>query len=302
LKEIGDRTTVFEFGGLRDRQRDYIDWALRTALSPGIEPDAVLTKDAAILLAAKLKTPLQIGRHLVRAFEAGFEASVKPIDAATVEGVLSRQIDDLEPQLTRHGYDTKSLADQFDAKPVEIRRLLRGGLDPASARELGHDDDADFVDDDVGQGRDGQFARGGQAPRMADLGEVLEPLGGGYDRAVYLLGRRRVVERDIVDDVIKIAGRRFRKDKSHLTLPAMLGSDAEKNFVSGNDTAFASGGDAVLDPLDLPGIRLQILLKGLHHNIVAGAVHSRRECVDFCDDLLLSADGDRFGRLVLRHV
>ena len=139
MEEIGDRTTVFEFGGLRDRQRDYIDWALRAALSPGIEPDAVLTEDAAILLAAKLKTPLQIGRHLVRAFEAGFEASVKPIDAATVEGVLSRQIDDLEPQLTRHGYDTKSLADQFDARPAEIRQLLRGGLDPARARELTDD-------------------------------------------------------------------------------------------------------------------------------------------------------------------
>ncbi|MET4898628.1 AAA family ATPase [Sphingomonadaceae bacterium jetA1] len=129
MEEIGDRTTVFEFGGLRDRQRDYIDWALRTALSPGIEPDAVLTEDAAILLAAKLKTPLQIGRHLVRAFEAGFEASVKPIDAATVEGVLSRQIDDLEPQLTRHGYDTKSLADQFYAKPAEIRHANCSGAD-----------------------------------------------------------------------------------------------------------------------------------------------------------------------------
>jgi type II secretory pathway predicted ATPase ExeA len=28
MEEIGDRTTVFEFGGLRDRQRDYIDWGL----------------------------------------------------------------------------------------------------------------------------------------------------------------------------------------------------------------------------------------------------------------------------------
>lgn len=77
---------MFEVGGLRDRQRDYIDWALRTALSLGIEPDAVLTEDVAIPLAAKLKPPLQICRHLVRAFEAGFEASVKPIDAVTVEG------------------------------------------------------------------------------------------------------------------------------------------------------------------------------------------------------------------------
>ncbi|SEN69543.1 Type II secretory pathway, component ExeA (predicted ATPase) [Sphingomonas gellani] len=136
MEEIGDRTTVFEFGGLRDRQRDYIDWALRAALSPGVEPEDVLTEDAAVLLAARLKTPLQIGRHLVRAFEAGFGASVKPVDAATVDGVLSRQIDDLEPQLTRHGYDAKSLAEQFDVRPLEIRRLLRGGLDPARTREL----------------------------------------------------------------------------------------------------------------------------------------------------------------------
>lgn len=136
MEEIGDRTTVFEFGGLRNRQRDFIDWALRAALSPGIEPEEALADDAAILLAARLKTPLQIGRHLVRAFEAGFDASVKPVDAATIDSILSRQIDDLKPQLTRHGYDTRMLAEQFDAKPAEIRKLLRGGLDPVRTREL----------------------------------------------------------------------------------------------------------------------------------------------------------------------
>jgi hypothetical protein len=35
-----------------------------------------------------LKTALQIGRYLVRAFEAGFEAGVKPIDAGIVETVF----------------------------------------------------------------------------------------------------------------------------------------------------------------------------------------------------------------------
>ena len=73
MEEIGDRTTVFEFGGLRDRQRDYIDWVLKASLEEGVVPDEVLTDEAATLLAAKLKTPLQIGQHLVRAFEAGFE-------------------------------------------------------------------------------------------------------------------------------------------------------------------------------------------------------------------------------------
>ena len=91
MEEVGDRTTIFEFGGLRDRQRDYIDWAMKASLEEGVEPGTVLTDDAATLLAARLKTPLQIGRHLVRAFEAGFEAGVKPIDAAIVETVLSRR-------------------------------------------------------------------------------------------------------------------------------------------------------------------------------------------------------------------
>jgi len=136
MEEIGDRTTVFEFGGLRDQQRDYIDWVLKASLNEGVAPDDVLTDEAATLLAAKLKTPLQIGQHLVRAFEAGFELGTKPIDASIVGAVLSRQINDLEPQLTRNGYDLGSLVEQFDAKPAEIRQLLRGDLDPRRSQEL----------------------------------------------------------------------------------------------------------------------------------------------------------------------
>jgi len=96
----------------------------------------VLTDEAATLLAAKLKTPLQIGQHLVRAFEAGFEIGAKPIDAGVVKAVLSSQLNDLEPQLTRNGYDLRSLVEQFDAKPAEIRRLLRGDLDAGRSQEL----------------------------------------------------------------------------------------------------------------------------------------------------------------------
>jgi hypothetical protein len=95
-----------------------------------------VTDEAATLLAAKLKTPLQIGQHLVRAFEAGFEIGAKPIDTSVVEAVLSHQLNDLEPQLSRNGYDVRSLVEQFDAKPSEIRQLLRGDLDPGRSREL----------------------------------------------------------------------------------------------------------------------------------------------------------------------
>lgn len=92
--------------------------------------------DEATVLAARLKTPLQIGRHLVRVFEAGFEMGVKPIDDITIEAVLSHRIDDLEPQSTRHGYDIRALCTQFDARPPEIRQLMLGTLNPQRTNEL----------------------------------------------------------------------------------------------------------------------------------------------------------------------
>ena len=136
MEEVGDRTTVFEFGGLRDRQREFIDWVLRASLDQGVEPNEVITDEAATLLAARLRTPLQLSRYLVRAFEAGFEMGAKPVDATVVDGVLSRRLDDVEPQLTRHGYDMKAICEQFDAKPAEVRKLMRGELQGARASEL----------------------------------------------------------------------------------------------------------------------------------------------------------------------
>lgn len=39
------------------------------------------------------------------------------------------KLDELEAQMTRNGYDVRGLAEQLDAKPAELRRLLRGTLD-----------------------------------------------------------------------------------------------------------------------------------------------------------------------------
>lgn len=46
-----------------------------------------------------------------------------------VTSVLSRQIDDLQPMLTRHGYRVRDLVEQFDAKPTEIKALFNSTLD-----------------------------------------------------------------------------------------------------------------------------------------------------------------------------
>jgi hypothetical protein len=98
---------------------------------------AELIDDAAIdLLAAKLRTPLQIEQHLSLAFEEAFRVGEKPVTVEVIEAVLSRQIDDLEPKLMRHGYDVRILASQFNSKPAEIRQFLQGALDADRAREL----------------------------------------------------------------------------------------------------------------------------------------------------------------------
>ena len=136
MEEVGDHTEIFEFGGLRDRQRDFLDWTLSRALEDGAVASEVITEEAVGLLAAKLKTPLQLSRYLIRAFEAGFEMGAKPLDATVVEGVLSQRFDDLEPQLNRHGYDLKTLCEQFDAKTAEIRKLMKGELQGERGGEL----------------------------------------------------------------------------------------------------------------------------------------------------------------------
>ena len=61
---------------------------------------------------------------------------VATVTRIIVESVLSKQIDELEPKLTRHGYDVRSLAEQFNAKPAEIKSLFRGQLDAARTKEL----------------------------------------------------------------------------------------------------------------------------------------------------------------------
>lgn len=85
----------------------------------------------------RLRTPLQVERHLTLAFEEGFRVGgEKPLTVEVVEAVLSSQLDDVEPRLTRHGYSVRTLSEQFNARPAEIKRLLRGELDAARTREL----------------------------------------------------------------------------------------------------------------------------------------------------------------------
>ncbi len=96
----------------------------------------ILTTDAIDLLAMKLHTPLQVQLYLTLVMETGYQTGEKLITATLIESVLSRQLDNLEPTLTRHGYRLKDMVEQFDAKPAEIRALFNHQLDPVRTAEL----------------------------------------------------------------------------------------------------------------------------------------------------------------------
>jgi hypothetical protein len=136
MEEIGFRTDVFNLDGIAGSQREYIEWLIRASTKDKAAAEAILTPDALDLLATRLRTPLQIQQHLTLALEAGFQTGETPLSAALIESVLSRQLDDLEPTLTRNGYQIKDLADLFDAKPTEIKALFNNTLDASRAMEL----------------------------------------------------------------------------------------------------------------------------------------------------------------------
>ncbi len=136
MEEIGYRTAIFSLDSLGGYQEEYIRWLLKECVAEKREIEQLIVPEAIEFLAQKLKTPLQIEQHLSLAFEESYRIGEKIVSLTVVESILSKQIDDLEPTLTRHGYNVKNLSEQFNAKPAEIRSLFRGQLDPARTREL----------------------------------------------------------------------------------------------------------------------------------------------------------------------
>ena len=136
MEEIGYRTTVFSLEGVTGSQREYIEWVLGTCAGDRSKVDGILDPAAVDLLASRLRTPLQIEQHLTLALETGYQASERPVGEAIVDSVLSKQIDDLEPTLMRHGYTVRVLCELLGTKPAEVRALFRQTLEPDRAREL----------------------------------------------------------------------------------------------------------------------------------------------------------------------
>ncbi len=110
-------------------QREYIAWLLAICAINKVTVDDILDPAALDLLASLLCTPLQIEQRLPLALETGYQAREMPIGEAIVESVLSKQIDDLEPTLTRHNYTANVLAEMLGTKQADIRAMFKKNLE-----------------------------------------------------------------------------------------------------------------------------------------------------------------------------
>ena len=138
MEQIGGRATLFEFTSLGPDRRAYLNWVLAQVAAPSAKPEMLLTDAAAALLCDRLATPLQFELYLDRAFTEGFRVGQKPIDADTVEAILSPDLNGMGARLMRNGYNIKQLTDTLDVKPREVRSFLAGQLPAERTKEL-HD-------------------------------------------------------------------------------------------------------------------------------------------------------------------
>jgi hypothetical protein len=52
-----------------------------------------------------------------------------------IKSMLVRDVDDLEPRFTRHGYHAQALADLLNVRRADIRAFLAGRLQPSRTQE-----------------------------------------------------------------------------------------------------------------------------------------------------------------------
>jgi type II secretory pathway predicted ATPase ExeA len=134
MEEIGCRATVLVMEGLGSSQEAYIRWLLEQCTKG--DTQEVMTNEAITLLASRLSTPLQIQHYLSLSLEAAHDIGQKPVGVEIIEGVLSRTIDDMEPRLTRQGYNVKVLSELLNVRSSEIKSFLHGQLSPGRTQEM----------------------------------------------------------------------------------------------------------------------------------------------------------------------
>ncbi len=135
-EEIGSRATFFNLDGITASKREYIQWLLKKCAKSSVKIETIFSEEAIDFLSDKLATPLQIEQYITLAIEEAYKIGAKPVSSEIVESVVTKRIDDLEPRLTRYGYNAKMLSSVLNVRPAIIRSFFRGQLTPGQTHEI----------------------------------------------------------------------------------------------------------------------------------------------------------------------
>ena len=136
LEEIGGRTQAFSIEGIRGQESKYIEWLLTQATKDKVKPSDILSPETIEYLQERLSTPLQIEQYLTLAMNEAYQVGLKPITPEFMETILAIGLDELEPNLIRHGYNAKSIARLLNVRPSEVRSFLHNQLSPEKTTEM----------------------------------------------------------------------------------------------------------------------------------------------------------------------
>ena len=91
-----------------------------------IKVSEVITPEASLRLAQALITPLQIHKYLTTAMEIAYTTGTKPITEEVINKALAPDLNSLEAQLARIGYQLPAVCELLHASPKEVKDFLHG--------------------------------------------------------------------------------------------------------------------------------------------------------------------------------
>lgn len=136
MEEIGGRVVNIPIEGIRGNEDRYISWILQQCLKKQVKPTDIVTQEALDMMAKKFSTPLQINHYMQIAFVRAFRIGQKQVTTETLEEVIAKDLNSVEANLQRHGYDIPTLSATIDVKPTEIRSFLNGHLSTGRTHEI----------------------------------------------------------------------------------------------------------------------------------------------------------------------
>ena len=136
MEEIGGHIVILQMEGIQGFEEQYIRWLLQQCLSKDVKATDVFTENAIIYMAEKFSTPLQINHYAWSSLVKAYQIGQKPVGLDTLQEIISNDLNGVEANMKRYGYDIKAICETVDARPAEIRAYFKGRLESARTKEI----------------------------------------------------------------------------------------------------------------------------------------------------------------------